>query len=267
MLSGGDDRTGQKDNDTIEIYEPAYLHKGGERPAIQGAPAAVDYDQGLSVSTSGPTAKRAVLMAPAATTHGFDSNQRHVELRVTPRAGGLDAVAPPNANVAPPGYYMLFVLDDRGVPSVAKWVRLGNWISASSGGGPTGGAPAPAAAPPGSSASPTAGVGVRVARPGRLRTALRTGLRVSVICPKGCLATSSLRLDTRTARRLRHSSLVAMRRVRLRGAGTARIVLRPDAGLRGPLGRLRRLSVTVDTTVKLDGGGTRRIKRTLLLKR
>lgn len=69
---------------------------------------------------------RAVLMAPAATTHGYDMNQRHVELQVssTIKGVGINVVAPPNANVAPPGYYMLFLLNKQGVPSVSRWVRL-----------------------------------------------------------------------------------------------------------------------------------------------
>jgi hypothetical protein len=37
---------------------------------------------------------------------------------------GVDVVAPPSASVAPPGHYMLFLLNDAGVPSVASWVRL-----------------------------------------------------------------------------------------------------------------------------------------------
>ncbi len=65
-------------------------------------------------------------MAPPATTHGVDMSQRHVELQVLNRLPGLgvDVLAPPSAGVAPPGYYMLFLLDDAGVPSVARWVRL-----------------------------------------------------------------------------------------------------------------------------------------------
>ena len=65
-------------------------------------------------------------MAPAATTHGNDMNQRHVELAVTDTVSGagVNVVSPPNARVAPPGYYMLFLLNSQGVPSVARWVRL-----------------------------------------------------------------------------------------------------------------------------------------------
>jgi hypothetical protein len=50
--------------------------------------------------------------------------QRRVPLTFTQAAGGLDVVAPANANLAPPGYYMLFLLNSSGVPSVAKFVRL-----------------------------------------------------------------------------------------------------------------------------------------------
>jgi hypothetical protein len=64
-------------------------------------------------------------MAPGVTTHGTEMQARHVELAITHRgSSGLDAVAPPSANVAPPGWYMLFVLNDKGVPSVARWVHV-----------------------------------------------------------------------------------------------------------------------------------------------
>ena len=32
--------------------------------------------------------------------------------------------SPPDPSVAPPGWYMLFALDARGVPSVARWIQL-----------------------------------------------------------------------------------------------------------------------------------------------
>ncbi len=52
-------------------------------------------------------------------------HQRYVPLRITGRRPcTLDLASPTNANVAPPGYYMLFLVDSDGVPSVAKWVRI-----------------------------------------------------------------------------------------------------------------------------------------------
>ena len=54
-------------------------------------------------------------------THANDMSQRYVPLRVERRSGGaVRLTAPPDAAVAGPGYYMLFLVSDRGVPSVAE---------------------------------------------------------------------------------------------------------------------------------------------------
>jgi pyruvate/2-oxoglutarate dehydrogenase complex dihydrolipoamide acyltransferase (E2) component len=75
---------------------------------------------------AGRPASRAVLVAPGAVTHGVDMNQRHVELSVLGRVPGkgLNVRMPASPNIAPPGWYMLFVLDSTGTPSVAHWVQL-----------------------------------------------------------------------------------------------------------------------------------------------
>lgn len=125
VVSAGDDGPGPgggAQTDTVEFYSPPYLFRG-PRPAISAAPAAVTWGEAFFIGTA-DTIARAVLIAPGATTHANDMHQRHVELSFTPGSGGINASAPPNANVAPPGYYMLFVLNAQGVPSVAKWVRL-----------------------------------------------------------------------------------------------------------------------------------------------
>jgi Domain of unknown function (DUF1929) len=115
--------------DVGEIYSPPYLFDGDQlapRPVIADAPAAVPYGAGFGVAVSNREAGRAVLVAPGATTHGADMNQRIVNLQTIDAAGaGLDVRAPSGPDVAPPGYYMLFVLDKTGTPSVARWVRLG----------------------------------------------------------------------------------------------------------------------------------------------
>ena len=40
------------------------------------------------------------------------------------RGQGVTLAVPANSNVVPPGYYMLFLVNARGVPSVASWVRV-----------------------------------------------------------------------------------------------------------------------------------------------
>jgi hypothetical protein len=80
----------------------------------------------FGIASTDPGASRAVLVAPGAPTHGLDMQQRHVELQVTRDLDGqgLDVKAPPTGGVAPPGYYMLFILNGDGVPSVAHWIKL-----------------------------------------------------------------------------------------------------------------------------------------------
>ncbi|HLA74801.1 MAG TPA: galactose oxidase-like domain-containing protein [Gammaproteobacteria bacterium] len=121
VISAGDD--GPLNGGAMnEIFSPPYLFRGA-RPVITAAPATVAWKQSFVISTPSSVTK-AVLIAPGATTHGNDMSQRLVPLAITPTTGGITAVAPPSANVAPPGYYMLFVLDSQGVPSVAKWIQL-----------------------------------------------------------------------------------------------------------------------------------------------
>jgi hypothetical protein len=109
--------------DTAEIYEPPYLHRG-PRPQIASAPATIGFNGTFGVNTPDTNIKRAALVAPAAVTHGVDMNQRVLQLDVVQRTGCVSVTAPTGPNAAPPGYYMLFLLNDQGVPSVAKFVRV-----------------------------------------------------------------------------------------------------------------------------------------------
>jgi hypothetical protein len=112
---------------SIEIYEPAYLHNG-ERPDLASTPRrTVDYDTRFRVLTSTPEdVRRAVLLAPTTATHAVNFSQRHLEVRIKNRGdGSLELQAPPSAEAAPPGYYMLFLLNEEGVPSIAKFVSFG----------------------------------------------------------------------------------------------------------------------------------------------
>ncbi len=59
-------------------------------------------------------------------THSSDPNQREVNLPITSDQNGqLNVGLPSNPNLTPPGYYMVFLVDSNGVPSVAKWVHVG----------------------------------------------------------------------------------------------------------------------------------------------
>ncbi|HEX5618392.1 MAG TPA: galactose oxidase-like domain-containing protein [Solirubrobacteraceae bacterium] len=131
VVSAGDDYDGPGgpgtglNSDTLEIYSPPYLFKGA-RPTVTSAPQSLRWNTRFGVGTPNTDITRAVLMAPSATTHATDMNQRMLNLSIAKRADGLgyDVTSPAGATAAPPGVYMLFLLNSRGVPSVARWLRL-----------------------------------------------------------------------------------------------------------------------------------------------
>lgn len=125
VLSGGDDLHPVEDSDTAEIYSPPYMFKG-TRPEVTSVPAAMPWGKQFAVHTSADVGA-VVLMAPGATTHGADMHQRRIPLSITKRLSGqgVNALTPGGPATAPPGWYMLFVVDSNGVPSTASWIRLG----------------------------------------------------------------------------------------------------------------------------------------------
>ncbi|XP_039162890.1 LOW QUALITY PROTEIN: aldehyde oxidase GLOX-like [Eucalyptus grandis] len=119
----------------IEAFSPEYLSpdRANLRPALDDIPAAVRYGEAFDVYVSVPLPVVGIVevnlnSAPFA-THSFSQGQRLVKLAVTsavPDGSGryrIGCTAPPNAVVAPPGYYMAFAVN-QGVPSVACWVQL-----------------------------------------------------------------------------------------------------------------------------------------------
>jgi hypothetical protein len=112
------------DEKSAEFYSPPYLFKG-TRPTISQAPAQISYAQNFFVGTpDAATITSAVLIRTGATTHFFDQNTRFVPLTFQQTTGGLTVTAPANGNQAPPGYYMLFLVNSSGVPSIAPFVQL-----------------------------------------------------------------------------------------------------------------------------------------------
>jgi len=110
---------------TAEIYSPPYLFRA-PRPAITAAPGELGYGASFDVATPQAAAIRSVaLLRPAAVTHANNFEQRYVGLEFTAGAQTLAVHAPAAGDEAPPGWYMLFVVDNSGVPSVASWVHLG----------------------------------------------------------------------------------------------------------------------------------------------
>jgi hypothetical protein len=132
-LAGGNPTRGSYDQH-MEIYQPAYLFTtdlNGDvipapRPTIASAPAIVTWGTQFTVQTpDAASISSVVLVKNGAVTHAFDMDQRLVGMSFSQGSGALTVTAPPNGNIAPPGYYMLFLLNSAGVPSVASFVQLG----------------------------------------------------------------------------------------------------------------------------------------------
>jgi chitodextrinase len=109
---------------TAEFYSPPYLFNG-PRPVITSAPATLTYGQPFTVQT--PDAARiasVALIKLGADTHSINMGQFYSPVSFTAGSGSLTVTPPANGNTAPPGYYMLFILDGNGVPSVASIVKF-----------------------------------------------------------------------------------------------------------------------------------------------
>ncbi|MEL6125571.1 MAG: galactose oxidase early set domain-containing protein, partial [Pseudomonadota bacterium] len=106
----------------IEIYDPSYV--GQARPTLSSAPHVINYNRSYSVQVSG-TISRVALMRCGSMTHGFDSDQRYVGVTFEQNGNTVEFTSPPHGNIAPPGPYMLWVIDDNGRPcEQAAFVRL-----------------------------------------------------------------------------------------------------------------------------------------------
>ena len=113
-----------------QFFSPPYLFKhdgSGQlapRPSATDAPSVVKWGEAFSVATGDPAnIASASLIRLAATTHQLNAGQAYVPLSVT-QSGGRVQMTTPGGNVAPAGYYMLFLIDRNGVPSVAPILRV-----------------------------------------------------------------------------------------------------------------------------------------------
>jgi hypothetical protein len=127
-VAGGNPSRGTYNN-TMEIYQPAYLFNAdgslATRPSITSVPGSISYGNSFSIVTPDAANIASVALVRSGTvTHAFGMDQREVGLSFTAGSGVLTASAPPNGNIAPPGYYMLFILNNSGVPSVAALVQV-----------------------------------------------------------------------------------------------------------------------------------------------
>jgi galactose oxidase-like protein/Big-like domain-containing protein/Kelch motif protein len=107
-----------------EIFSPPYLFKG-VRPTITSAPATVGYGQTFEVATANKAQVTDVRwIRLGAVTHAFDAGELANTLSFSVTPTGVSVTAPASPNLAPPGFYQLFILNRNGVPSEGKVIKI-----------------------------------------------------------------------------------------------------------------------------------------------
>ncbi len=121
LSSGGDGEP------NAQVFSPPYLFLG-VRPTISSAPASVNYNQTFFVGTpDAGSVTQATWIRFSTVTHTHNMDQRFYRSTPVQVAGGLNITAPADPKLVPPGYYMLFLLNASGVPSVARGIRISDF--------------------------------------------------------------------------------------------------------------------------------------------
>lgn len=126
----GDCTTYNYHEQNAEIYSPPYLFdEQGElapRPQVSSTPERVNYGAGFSFEVqSSLDLERVIMLKPGSTTHSHNQEQRYIKLDFERSGTTVTAVAPGSRNLAPPGHYLMFALDQNGVPSQGQFVLVG----------------------------------------------------------------------------------------------------------------------------------------------
>lgn len=121
---------------SLEAFSPEYLNtvNSNLQPTIVTvSPIELSYGKQFSLQFSvglvDTTGVSVNMVPPAFCTHSFSMNQRLLILqasKVITSADGtneVSVVAPPSSVLAPPGYYMVFVVN-RGIPSEGIWAHI-----------------------------------------------------------------------------------------------------------------------------------------------
>lgn len=128
VLSSGGSGSGAPVYANGEIFSPPYLFNNdgtpAARPSITNAPDSIGFGSSFSVTTEGEDVGRFSLIRLSSVTHSTNFDQRFINMPFNRNGTQSTMTAPANGNLAPPGYYLLFALNAKGVPSVGKILRL-----------------------------------------------------------------------------------------------------------------------------------------------
>ena len=113
-----------------EIFSPPYLFDSdgtlAARPVLTAVPGEANYGETFSVSLDhSKPIQKVHLIKIGSVTHSENQDQRLVPVAYDTESTSLTLTMPDSRNTAPPGHYLLFVVDSDGVPSVGKMLKLG----------------------------------------------------------------------------------------------------------------------------------------------
>ena len=133
VLTGGGGAPGPVRGLNAEIYYPPYLFKPGRTGELAQRPVVTSVSTRsllwsspftMQMSTTDPVS-RVIMLRTGSATHNFNGDQRRIALSHTQVGKDLFLTMHGSRNHVPPGYYMVFVFDAKGVPSVAEIIKLG----------------------------------------------------------------------------------------------------------------------------------------------
>ena len=129
VLVGGGGARGPETNLNAEKYYPPYLYTAAGafavRPKIMAAPGSLKIGQEFTLGVNRAWAiRRVTLIKTGSVTHSFNMEQRFLELKFRRSGPNLRVTAPASAALAPPGMYLVFIIDSAGVPSIGRLVSF-----------------------------------------------------------------------------------------------------------------------------------------------
>jgi hypothetical protein len=131
LSMGGGNGGGGINHSDAEYFSPPYLFNtdgtAATRPSISSAPVSIGYNQAFTLGTANAASvSKVTLVRLSSVTHAFNMNQRFIPLAFSKGSNALSVTSPANQNIAPPGHYLLSILNANGVPSVSKVIQIVN---------------------------------------------------------------------------------------------------------------------------------------------
>jgi hypothetical protein len=125
LHTGSGDASGTVSELNFELFSPPYLFNGTRPVVSDSTPAIVHYGQTVVLHTADTSSiAKVTFIRFSSVTHAFDQSARLVPLSFTVVTGGLSIDIPASRTVATPGPYMLFLVNQKGVPSVGRIMLL-----------------------------------------------------------------------------------------------------------------------------------------------